>query len=184
MDMLFARAMELNTPFQHVQNIPSCRFKFNFTNAQELLEGKCPVMFDIFTGNSPDVIISELETNLTSILNDTKMKKVECVVNAGNEDCIKECDRLFTEYINKVQTVTDVAVTNSAYDKYQLARNRLNNCTFIAYEDKYKHIIDHGDERKLWSEINWSGRHNETISQQIPIQVMSDYLDACINRWT
>ena len=175
--MLLVRAMELNTSFQPVKKIPSCRFKFNFDSARELLEGKYPVILDIFTGNSPDVIISELDANLTSILNNTKMKKEDCIINTGNEDYIKECDRLFNDYINKVQNVSDEAVTNSAYNKYQVARNRLNASTFKEYEDKYKNIIEHGDERKLWSEINWSGRHKESTNQQIPIQVMSNYFE-------
>ena len=37
--------------------------------------------------------------------------------------------------------------------------------------------MQQGDERKLWSEINWSGKYKESTSQQIPIQIMHNYFE-------
>ena len=177
MDMLFARAMELNSPFHPVQKTPSCNFKFNMNNAQELLINNYAVLSDVCKWDSPDDIISNLDENLRSILNESKMKREERIVHADNEDAVKECDELFNTYISKIESTDDESELKAAYTRYQLARNQLNRSTFSMYENKYKQILEHGDERKLWSEINWSGKHKNSPNQQIPMSVMTEYFE-------
>ena len=178
MDMLFARALELNTSFQPTKKISACRFKFNFDGARELMECRLPVIEDIFKDNSPDNIIAQLDDNLIPILNMCKVKNNVNSLDNGNNDYVKECDCLFNDYVCKTKDRSDALVVNTALEKYQTARNRLAAITLKANENKYKNIIEHGDERKLWSEINWSGKHKDAVSQQIPIEVMSNYFES------
>ena len=74
MDMILCRAMELNNSFKPMLKSPSYRFKFNFNGAREMLESRLPHMHNIFMTNSPDSIIAALDDNLTSVLNETKIK--------------------------------------------------------------------------------------------------------------
>ena len=48
--------------------------------------------------------------------------------------------------------------------------------TFKQLDDKYKVIMEEGDNKKLWAEINWSGMQNGHVKQEIPIQVMTHRL--------
>ena len=178
MDLIIVRAMELNNSFEPDMKITSrCKFKFNFAHARETLEARYPLLAEIFADSSTDAFVSTLDDNLTSILNDNKLKKEVCPDNGISDEYNKNCDTLFQEYLSKLQTHAGESVISSAYKKYQVARNILNTITFKNYEDKYKDITEHRDERKLWSEINWSGRYKDASSQQIPIQVMRDYFE-------
>ena len=177
MDMICARAMELNSPFQPVQKIPSYKFNFNFNNAQRLFQDNAILLNEIFSSNSSDYIISKLDENIISILKKSKLKNENRIVSTSNKEFVDECDRLFDVYINKIQNMNNEVEINTAYHNYQAARDRLNSSTFKILEDKYRHIINHGDDRKLWNEINWSGKQNVILKQQIPMQVMSDYFE-------
>ena len=65
---------------------------------------------------------------------------------------------------------------NTAYEEYQMARNRLTSTLLNLHEEDYKNIIENGDDKKLWAKINWSGRHNSN-SQYIPIEIISNYFE-------
>ena len=65
---------------------------------------------------------------------------------------------------------------NKANEEYQMVRNRLTSTLLNLREEEYKNIIENGDDKKLWSKINWSGRHNSN-SQHIPIQMISNYFE-------
>ena len=96
----------------------------------------------------------------------------------GNEDDSTECDKLFNDYINKIQNpFVDERETSNAYEKYKTERNRLATNIFKVHEEKYKSIMQQGNERKLWAEINWSGKYKESSRQQIPMQIMYNYFE-------
>ena len=176
-DMLLARAMELNNYFQPITKISSCRFKFNSQKAQEMLQHRYPIILEVFAGNSNDEMIKTLDENLISVLN-TNKEKCKSFVNIGNENESTDCDNLFNDYVNKMQNpLVDERDTNNAYEKYPTERNKLTTNIFKSHEEKYKSIIQQGDERKLWAEINWSGRYKESSNQQIPIQIMYNYFE-------
>ena len=175
--MTLARAIELNNPFQAEAQIPSCRFKFDFEQAKEMIESRNLLSPDIVDINSPDLIISTLDKHLFEVLGETKVRKETPVPRILSDKYGEECDVLFVAYINKIQNQEDETTTQIAYANYQEARNKLNIATFKHYEDKYKLILEEGDNRKLWSEINWAGKHKDYSNQQIPIQVVSDYFE-------
>ena len=176
-NMILARAIELNNPLQTEAQIPSCRFKFDFEQAKEMIEARNLLSPDILDINSPDLIISTLDEILFEVLGETKVKKETPVPRILSDKYGEECDVLFVAYINKIQNQEDETTTQIAYANYQEARNKLNIVTFKHYEDKYKLILEEGDNRKLWSEINWAGKHKDHSNQQIPIQVVSDYFE-------
>ena len=45
------------------------------------------------------------------------------------------------------------------------------------HENKYKNILNNCDEKKLWSEINWSGGQKVFATQHMPTQVIADYFE-------
>ena len=177
MDMLLARAMELNNSFEPVTGIPSSRFTFNLNRACDMLLSRYATISDAFVEDSPDNIINVMDENVSAILKENKVKKEEDL-KYEIEDFNAECDRLFKEYVIEVQKKnSNQNKIGNAYDKYQAARNKMNADVFNAHEEKYKNILQLGDEQKLWSEINWSGRYKDSPSQQIPIQIMSNYFE-------
>ena len=168
--MLLARAMELNNYFQPITKISSCRFKFNSQKAQEMLQYRYPIILKVFAGNSTDEMIKTLDENLISVLN-TNKESVKVLLTLEMKMTV-QTDNLFNDYVNKMQNpLVDERDTNNAYEKYHTERNKLTINIFKSHEEKYKSILQQGDERKLWAEINWSGRYKESSNQQIPIQI-------------
>ena len=45
------------------------------------------------------------------------------------------------------------------------------------HENRYKDIIQNHDERKLWKEIDWSGKHTGEKKVLVPIKPMADYFE-------
>ena len=89
-----------------------------------------------------------------------------------------KCDEPFNNYVEIVQNKSsNEGKIAEADENYQTARNRLNAKVFQFNEDKYRNILENGDGQKLWSEINWTRQYKELTRQQIPIQVMSNYLE-------
>ena len=177
-DILLVRAIELNNSFQPVSKVPSHRFKFNFEPACEMLNQKYPLILQSCNSNSPDVIIRTFEENLIPILKANRIKKEIIKPSTIYNDSCLECDELFNKYIESTQNqLSNKEEIEADYENYQTARNKMNSKVFKSHEDKYKVILENGDDQKLWSEINWSGQHKGSGKQQIPIQVMSNYFE-------
>ena len=177
-DMLLARAMELGDSFHPVSKVPSYRFRFNFESACQMLNEKYSVIMESCKSNSPDVIIKSLEEYLIPILKENRIKREFVNPNTIYKDSSLVCDELFSKYIETAQNeLSNKEELNMDYKNYQAARNNMNAKVFQSHEDKYKYILENGDEQKLWSEINWSGQHRSAVKQQIPIRVMSDYFE-------
>ena len=69
------------------------------------------------------------------------------------------------------------ADVNNVYQNFQNARNKLNNTVIQQQENKFKMVMESQDEKRLWSEINWSGKYKERSEGNIPVQVMAEYFE-------
>ncbi len=177
-DMLFARSMELAEDSKPVTQLPSYRFNFNIEHASQDLQEKFSIILESCNSNSPDTIIQTLENCMIPILKENKLKSNPSINNIIDEDLNMECDTLFNIYMEKSQNLLhNEDEIQKAYQTYQSARNNLDANIFQFHENKYKNILNNCDEKKLWSEINWSGGHKVHAVQYLPIQVMSNYFE-------
>ena len=66
--------------------------------------------------------------------------------------------------------------TDEIIKQYQDARRKLNSEYYKQHENRYRNLLN-SDERKLWSEINWSGKFKSRTENLIHIDTMADYFE-------
>ena len=168
-DTLLVRAMELSQTYQPISRLHSYRFKVDHNAAKARLLEKYSLLVDSCNDGSPDTIIETLEDYIIPTLKDNKINNYFSRKSTDKKN-YKECDNLFNMYMLKLKDPhykEDEIITS--YKAYQLARNRMNASSLQFHEGIYKEILEHGNVKKLWSEINWSGRSRECKNQTIPV---------------
>ena len=125
---------------------------------------------DSLQTGSPDAIINTIEEVMIPIMKIHKLKKEVTNNNTGFDvhAAMNGCDELYL--CNKDQM-------EESLQEYQNALNKLNYTIIKQQESKYKMIVKSGDSKKLWAEINWSGKHKEKYQNNIPIQSMANYFE-------
>ena len=176
-DVLLIRAMELCNPYEPARHNISYRFNFNIEAATALLEEKTPIILDSFKSNNPDIIVAAIEENLITVMKTTKIGKKKTLMQENLNGSQDECDKLFHEYIFHIQCDSHSLQIKEAYEKYQSARNKLDTKSSQFFENEYKEIINDGNEKDLWSKINWSGQHKQRNQPKIPMQEMTTYFE-------
>ena len=88
-----------------------------------------------------------------------------------------ECDILYKRYSQLKQGRHDFDLIHSAYESYQSARIKLNMRTFHKHQKRYQEMLSYPDDRKLWDEIDWSGKYKSEKNTLIPISCMVDYFE-------
>ena len=178
---LLARAIELTTEHNIYKPLRTYTFKFDYNIACDEFRENQRYIEGCLNSGSPDIIINEIENAIKPIILKNKTKNLHNPsMDYLEEDAAnKQCDELYDIFTCKVSEQTcsqeELAII---YENYQNARNNLNGIIIKQQEIKYRSVIDNGDERKLWNEINWSGIHKEKqIDNSLPIQVISDYFE-------
>ena len=61
--------------------------------------------------------------------------------------------------------------------QYQEARNLLNKNICKEHEKKFTDILKSNNTKKLWNEINWSGKYKAPQQNMIHVDTMADYFE-------
>ena len=158
-NMLYTRAYDLFGEVSSMVQIKSYKFEFDFNNAKIHLEEKIQQLLDIAAKSTHEQVLLALAINLISLLKINKMEKKR-VNNVNTTNCaVGECDLLYKRYSELKQGRHDFDLTHSAYESYQSARIKLNMRTFHQHQMRYQEMLLYPDDRKLWNEIDWSGKY-------------------------
>ena len=175
-ESILVRAADLSSEYNMSYALKTYKFNFNYESACNELRQRQHMIEDSLRTGSPDTIINTIEEVMIPILKTHKVKK-EVTTNNSDFDILaamKECDELYLKYIQLLHNKDQV---EESLQEYQNARNKLNDSIIKQQENNYKMITDSGDSKKLWAEINWSGKYREKLQNNIPIQLMANYFE-------
>ena len=178
-EALLVRATELTSECNTAYPLKTYRFNFNYESAcNELFLTQHTIEDSLQTG-SPDAIINAIEAEIIPILQTNKKeKKVTRNIDLDYVTAMNDCDEMYQDYTQLLQEpLSNKDQLGQAFQKYQNARNNLNHTVIKQQEGKYKMIVESGDAKKLWTEINWSGKYKEKFQSNIPVQSMANYFE-------
>ena len=176
--MLLLRTKELDINYKPASYAKQFKFEFNVDNANLQLEESLHSILETLEQDSTDKVLEALEGQLIPILKSNKIKITNPEHKRDTGVIIETCNHLYKKLQHSRNNYpNDDNRINKDLEEYQKARNNFNTNTCQLHESKYSNLLQNGDERKLWEEINWAGKYKAREDNHIHNETMADYFE-------